>query len=100
MLCLLNLQKIAKKKVRHKCNSLFYFVFWYEYSNISCSFFASVHVVDFIFECVCYEFGIINGLGLLFYDFSKKKGLVKILAQSSIFLGSQTKVDFKVTASR
>ena len=42
---------------------------------------------------------IVNGLGLLFYDFPKR-GPVEILARSSIFSGSQAKVDFKVTASR
>ena len=32
-LVFLNLQKIAKKKVSHKCDLLFYFAFWYGLSN-------------------------------------------------------------------
>ena len=50
-LVFLNLQKIAKKKVGHKCNLLFYFVYWYELSNLAL--FLSIHVLNFCVLIIC-----------------------------------------------
>ena len=94
----------SKKKQFHTSSTCCLISHFGMNKTISCIYvFVYMHVLNFMFWvcmiCVNNEFGIINGLGLLFYDLPKK-GSVKILARSSISPEFQTKANFKVTASR
>ena len=62
-----------------------------------------MHVLSSIFwvyvKCVSNKLKMNKWLGIIILRFSKKKGSVEILVRSSISTESQTKIDFKVTAS-
>ena len=59
-----------------------------------------MYVLNFMFEHVLCEIGILGWLGIIILRPPEKGGSVEILAQSSISSEFQTKVNFKVTASR
>ena len=100
LFCSLNLQKIAKKrKVWLQARII---VSLYFGMNVAISRAYVWHPYMCWISCLeyeCYGFGLVNGTRLLFYDLPRR-GPVEILYRSSISPRSQTKANFKVTASR
>ena len=89
-----NSQKITKKRKSITSAVCCFFLYFGMNEIIFMLMFLSMHVVNFMFW-IC-MLGIWNSQWLI----TRKRGSVEILAQSSISSESQTKVNFKVTASR
>ena len=105
--CLLKLAENSKKETSSiNPISLSYFIFWYGLINLVPVFLLHPYMCYILYHWIyvtCFFFVIklefIMWLGIIILR-SLKGGPVEVLARSSISPGFQTKVNFKVTASR
>ena len=98
LFCLSNQQKIAKRKF--DTNPICCLITYFGMNKAIFVFmvFTSMHVLNFMFEYVWYEIGIVAWLGIIILR-SLKKGVPWKFWLDPRFL-QNPKVDFKVTASR